>query len=142
MNQLPDQIFEKLESVKREVAAEKGPFRFFALFLREDSPNRWDLLVSAPWLEADQVNGIDYLARRIQSELDTEEVLLLSRVVFIGEHTPGLQSILRAIKVQSGRVELGAGNYFGLEIRRAYIFAADDSQTADWPTSQELIRSL
>ena len=42
-----EQMVEKLASVEREVSSEKGDFRLFALFLREDAQDRWDLLVSA-----------------------------------------------------------------------------------------------
>jgi hypothetical protein len=142
MNQLVNQLLEKLAVMEREVAAEKGAFRFFALFLREDSPGNWDLLVSAPWLEAAQADGMDYLAKQVQARLNTQELLSLSRLVFIGEHTPGLLEMLRAANVQHGKVEMGGGNFLGLDIKHGYIITADDTQTADWPASHNLIRAL
>jgi hypothetical protein len=142
MNQAISRLLGKLESMEREVAAEKGPFRFFALFLRDDSPGKWDLLLSASWLEANQADGMDYLAKQVQSRLDTEELLLLSRLVFIGEHAPGLVAVLNACKTQHNTVELGGGNYFGLEIKHAYIITADDAQVADWPAPPDLTRTV
>jgi hypothetical protein len=142
MNQPIERLLEKLGALERAVTADKGAFRLFALFLREDSPNRWDLLVSAPWLEANQADGMDYLAKQVQSRLDTEELLTISRLVFIGEHTPGLREILGVVNVLHGRVEVGSGNYFGLDIKRGYILTADDKQVADWPTSQSLTRAF
>jgi len=45
------QILDKFVSLERDIASEKGEFSLFALFLREDAEDNWDLLASAPWLE-------------------------------------------------------------------------------------------
>lgn len=36
-------LIEKLATLEQEVSAEKGAFLLFALFLREDAPNVWDI---------------------------------------------------------------------------------------------------
>ena len=95
-----NQLVEKLALMEREVAAEKGDFRLFALLLREDSPDKWDLLVSAPWLDANRSDGMAYLAKQVQSRLDTEQLLSLSRLVFIADDNPGLIAVLQAVCVQ------------------------------------------
>ena len=131
MNQFMNQLLEKLGAMERDVAEEKGPFRFFALFLREDSPGRWDLLVSAPWLEANQVDGIDFLAKQVQARLDAQELLSLSRLVFIEKDNPGLKAIFSAVAIQHGRVEISNCNFFDLEIKHAYIITSDKGTLAD-----------
>lgn len=40
----------KLGRLEAKVSAQKGPFALFALFMREDVPDRWDLVISAPWI--------------------------------------------------------------------------------------------
>jgi len=140
MNPLMNPLLEKLGVMEREVAAEKGAFRFFALFLREESPGKWDLLVSAPWLEANRADGISYLAKQLRARLDIQELLTISRLAFIGEHTPGLQPILQAVHIQHGCVEMGSSNYFGLDIKHAYVITADKEQVADYPA--DLIQTL
>jgi hypothetical protein len=40
-----------LRKAMHEIAAKKGDFTLFALFKRADGLGRWDLVVSAPWLE-------------------------------------------------------------------------------------------
>ncbi len=40
------------------MAAEKGAFDLFALFLREDAPNKWDLLIAADWIDQDKAGAI------------------------------------------------------------------------------------
>jgi hypothetical protein len=48
-------MIEKLKKAEAATAAERGAYALFALFLRKDAPGRWDLLVSAPWIEANTV---------------------------------------------------------------------------------------
>ena len=42
-------FIEKIVSLEQTISTEKGDFVFFALFLREDAQDKWDLVVSAPW---------------------------------------------------------------------------------------------
>ena len=125
-----NQLVEKLASMEREVADERGGFRLFSLFLREDSPNKWDLLVSAPWLDADQSEGMAYLAKRVRSCLDTQELLSLSRIVPIAADNPGLAAIAQAFHVVHSQIELRDRNLFGLQIKHAYIVTCDMSSTS------------
>ena len=52
-----NQLVEKLASLERDISSEKGDFSLFALFLREDAYDRWDLLVSSPWIEINEKKG-------------------------------------------------------------------------------------
>ena len=56
----------KLAQVERDIAKEKGGFILFALFLREDSPDLWDILVSAPWVTKKKDDSIKYIAKKIR----------------------------------------------------------------------------
>ena len=38
----------RLRKAMRDIAAEKGEFTLFGLFMRTDAPGTWDLVVSAP----------------------------------------------------------------------------------------------
>src|SRR5437667_89713 len=40
-----NEFVEHLKDIEVEISDERGPFILFALFLREDSPDRWDLVV-------------------------------------------------------------------------------------------------
>jgi len=126
-----NELLEKLATMEREVAVEKGEFRLFALFLREDSPDKWDLLVSAPWLDENESAGIDYLAKQVQSRLDPQELISLSRLVFIGTDNPGLMAILRAVHIQHSILEVVDNVFFGLKIKHAYIITSDLAKIAN-----------
>lgn len=119
--------FRRLESA---VAAEKGDFALFALFLREDVPDRWDLIVSAPWASSDKNSALAALVSRIKSDLGAEDLTNLSRIVFIDPHDPSVQALNKAFRVEHGRVEVRDSNFFGLPIKHAFIITSKSVNTA------------
>src|ERR1700730_16907202 len=118
--------FAKLES---DIAAERGDFALFALFLREDVPDRWDLVISAPWASADQKAALDYLVNRIKSDLGPTDLTQLSRIVFIDPADVSVQNLNRAIHVEHGSVEVRDTNFFGLPIKHGFIITSKRPST-------------
>jgi hypothetical protein len=118
------ELVEKLVSLERDAALEKGDFTLFALFLREDSPDKWDLLAAADWMDANQRDGIGYLAEQLQSRFTAPELLTLSRIVYIAKDNPGLPAILQAVNVKHGSVEVKNCDFFGMEIKHAYLITS------------------
>jgi hypothetical protein len=55
-------IAERLRAKEKGMSSEKGPFLLFALMLREEAPDLWDLVVSAPWIESDKAKALAYIA--------------------------------------------------------------------------------
>jgi hypothetical protein len=45
------EFIDKYIELERSISYEKGDFSLFALFLREDAADIWDLVVAAPWIE-------------------------------------------------------------------------------------------
>jgi hypothetical protein len=115
---------EKLRVVEKEMSSEKGSFLLFALFLREDAADSWDLLVSAQWLEADKSEGLKYLATKVQSAGTAAELVKLSRIVIIGRDQPMLGAIQSAFSVENGLSEISRSNFNGLRIDHAYIITS------------------
>lgn len=118
------QIIEKLASLEREIASEKGEFSLFALFLREDADDKWDLLASAPWLEANSRESLEYLVNQLRSRLDTQELLSLSMIVVLENSNPVLEAIHKGVKVRHGIVEVRDSISFGVPIQHAYIITS------------------
>ena len=119
------QTIEKLASLEHDIASEKGEFSLFALFLREEADDKWDLLASAPWLEANKRESLDYLVNQLRSRLDTQELLSLSRIVVLEKGNPVLEAIHKRIKVRHGMVEVRASISFGVPIKHAYIITSE-----------------
>src|SRR5256885_49548 len=82
----------KFIELRNEIIGERGDLALFALFLREDAEDRWDLLVSAPWLERNEAAGLRYLSKKLMTRLSERELLEISRVVLIEQSDPGLRS--------------------------------------------------
>lgn len=118
------QLVEKLVPLEHDISADKGGFALFALFLREDAQDRWDLVVSAPWIEANKKKALDYLVNQLQPRLEPRELLSISRIVLIDKDNPALESIHKAIRVEHGTTEVMNSNFFGLQIKHAYIITS------------------
>ena len=116
------ELFGKLKRLEEEISSEKGGFILFGIFLREDAPGKYDLLVSAPWMEAEQKQSLEYLARKVSSKLNRDELLSLSRIVVLERSNPALKAILKSIHVKQGNVELQKkSNFGGVQISYACI---------------------
>ena len=115
---------EKLRKVMNRVSAEKGDFVLFGLFQTEESPDKWDLVVSAPWLEKGKLKALREFVKILSSIIGQGEVLSLSKIVTLNHDEPSLKAILRAVQVENGPLVLQDNNLFGLEIKQAYILRA------------------
>ena len=122
------ELVAKLRSLEQEIAEEKGDFSLFAVFLREDVPNRWDLVVSAAWFGPNEKSTLDYLVDKIRSRLKESELLMLSRIVLVCASDPSLKAIHSAVKVEHGEVEISNSSFFGLLIKQAYIITSKREQ--------------
>lgn len=133
-------IIEKLLKVEQEMASKKGAFSLFALFLREDAEDTWDLLTAAPWIGKDKANALNFIAKRVQKALTHKEMLQLSRIVIIDEDNPALDAIHRAIHVEHGSAEIKDSVFFGLLIKHAYLITSQrlKNKKDDKPSNQRL----
>lgn len=125
--------------LEKDVSEKKGGFFLFALFAREDLPDRWDLVFSAPWSK-NANDAVEYIVAEIKSKLGAEELTNLSRIVFVQPTDPAVQAINRAIRVEHGTAEVRDSHFFGVPIRHAYIITskAKDAVTAKQQPSGEL----
>jgi len=127
------EIVDKLAAKEREMAGERGPFSLFALFLREDAADQWDLVVSASWMAPDKLAALQYIAAKVQQTLGPEHLLDVTRIVVIDVDNPGLDALYRAVRAEHGSVEIRDSNFFGLPIKHAYLITcrrADEGLSA------------
>ena len=115
------ELVNKFVELERKLSQEKGDFTLFALFLREDAADKWDLVVAAPWIEADRKDALPYITKQIQAKLKPEELVGLSRVVLIDQTNPALEAVNRAVKAEHTVVDVQNSDFFGLQRKRAYI---------------------
>lgn len=114
-------LIDEFQGLEARIAAEKGDFVFFALFMREELPNRWDLMIGAPWAYADRKAAVDYVIDQIKSQMGSQALVYLSRIVVIDPHAPAVQAVNRRFPVEHGSLEVADRDFFGLTIKHAYI---------------------
>ena len=122
----------KFASLGAAIEKEKGDFSFFALFEREDVPNRWDLLISAPWT-TDEEQTLEYMFKKIKRHLGPEALISLARIIVLDPTAPQVREFVREYHVERGFAEvenvqpLEDLTISGLPVRRAYILKARSS---------------
>jgi hypothetical protein len=123
------ELTDRFARLEAELAARKGSFVLFALFMREDAPDRWDLIASAPWLGKDNRRSVDYLIKEISSTLGSEDLTNLSRIVVADPDDVAVQNLNRTIQVEHGSVEVRDSTFFGLPVKHAFIITSQRPQT-------------
>ena len=118
------EITETLRSLEQNISEEKGGFLLFALFLREDAPDRWDLLVAAPWIPKNKNTALKYFSNKLVQTLSQKEHLKMSRISIIKPDDPSLSAIQQAMHVEHGLAEIKDSNFFGQQIKHAYIITS------------------
>ncbi len=124
------EIVNKLITIEKETAAERGDYDLFALFLREDSSNKWDVLVAASWIDNNKEDALKYLAKKIQSLFTQSELLLISRIVLIEDSNPELPALQQTISIEHGSAEVKDSNFFGIQIKHAFLITSRRRQAA------------
>lgn len=119
-----NEVVEKFASLEAGIAERKGDLSLFALFLREEVADRWDLVVSAPWVGQNKQEAVDYLIGEIKSHLGAQYLIHLSRIVIVDPDEVAVQALNSALQVEHGRVEVRDSNFFGLPIRQAFIITS------------------
>ena len=119
------QIIEKLTSLERDIASEKGEFSLFALFLREDADDTWDLLGISTVARSRQTRklGLSRSTSCVRGSIH-KNCCPSPRIVLLEKGNPILEAIHKAIKVRHGMAEVGDSISFGVPIKHAYIITS------------------
>ena len=115
---------QKLQAVEKKLSESKGSFELFALFLREDAPNKWDLLVSSDWARNDKKAALSEIIQEIKNVLTDQEQLMLSRLIILDKDDAALKALHGTMHVEHGLAEISDSNFFGLSIKHAYLITS------------------
>jgi len=121
---------EKLQRFMKQMEARRGRFTLFGLFMREDSPGLWDLVLAAPWLENGKLKALGEFVQQMSKTLGQEEVMSFSRIVTLNREDPALRAILSESASLKKPVEKQGHDLFGLPIEHAVILRATQPKTA------------
>ncbi len=116
-----DTIIHKFHSIEKIISQKKGDIRLFALFELEDLQNRWDVIVSAENLLAEDIESLRFVVSVIQNILDKEELIKIAKVVLFDpddDFVVKIQNFLRHNDNPKKFHELEINN---LAIKRGFI---------------------
>ncbi len=117
-------LVQKFIEIERAISGKRGSFRLFGLVLREDSQEKWDVIVSSRWLVGDPKSSLKAISKKIESKLKPDELLRVSRVVVLNTNDNIVRAINQAINVEHGSAEVRDCNFSGLQIKHAYIITS------------------
>jgi hypothetical protein len=118
------ELVQKFIEIEHNISGKYGTFNLFALFLREDSPDKWDLVIASPWISKDKQSALKCVAEYVRGALDTNELLMLSRIVILDDKNKALDAINKAISTTHGAIEIRDSDIFGLRIKHAYLITS------------------
>jgi hypothetical protein len=111
----------KLADLETSMSRDMGEFELFGVLLREESPEKWDLVVAAPWLDPDNRESFKLVADALQEILTREEFLEISRIVILEKGNQFLENLLAVVSVEHSPIEIIDFAWSSISIRRAYI---------------------
>ena len=121
---------EKLRRFMKQVEARKGRFTLFGVFMREDSPAQWDLVLAAPWLENGKLKALGEFVEQMSKAFGQDEVMSFSRIVTLNHDDPSLHAILSESASLKKPLEKQGHDLFGLPIEHAVILRAAQPKAA------------
>ena len=113
-----------LRKAMRDIAAKKGDFTLFAKIRRADAPGTWDLVVSAPWLEAGKLKATSELVELLSDSVGENSLHEFSRIQTVGADHPTVKFMLDNLSEEDGELRVQSTDLFGLQIEEAVVFRA------------------
>jgi hypothetical protein len=126
-----------LRKAMRDISGKKGDFTLFAKIRRSDSLGNWDLVVSAPWLEAGNLKATSELVELLSDSIGNESLQELSRIATVGGDNPTVKFMQQNFAVEDGELRVQITDLFGLQIEEAVVFRAK-RPTAIPPSSKRM----
>lgn len=113
-----------LEQIERELSQQRGSFTLFAIFERQDIPSRWDLVISAPWVEENNEQAMRLLAAEMKKRLPSTDVGRVSRIVLLDSNESSVRAITSEHHVEHGRIPIEEASSYGLPSDRGYLITS------------------
>lgn len=124
-------LVDSLSRVRNELTRDHGEFRVFALFAREDVPEKWDLLLSAPWGDDDPDEALRVTVKSLKNALAPSDRRLIPRIVWLRpsemseEWLGALREIGATMHVKNSCVVVKYAVFNGVPVRDAVLFEVD-----------------
>jgi hypothetical protein len=111
---------DRLRKAMHEMAAQKGDFTLFALFKPANAVGgKWDLVVSAPWLEAGRLASISEVVDLLVKSMGRKALQQFARV-----ETVPADILLKNVPVDDRERWIQSAELFGMQMDEAIILRA------------------
>ena len=119
-------LVKRLQAAEKAIMSAHGHFVLFVLAEREATPGKWDLLVSAPWLETNR-KGVQQMVDALKIYLKPTDWVQLASITPLPPSMDYVQWIARKYDVQHDDQEVLNTFWDGLFIPHGYIITANPS---------------
>ena len=117
-------LVDNLIRVEKHLASKKGPFDLFALILRRELSDKWDLLVAADWIENNFDQSLKLISRELTKKLSSEELSAISKIVLLSIFDQRVKSVQKVIQVEHLNTELVNVDLFGFFVDHGYLITS------------------
>lgn len=116
-------LLKKYADAGGKIAEAEGPLTLYGLFEREDTPGKFDLVVSAPWLSTGR-QSLLHLATYLP-HLTAEEGALMGGIVALAPDDAFVQTMNRVVRTMGHVIETGPMQSEGVDIIRSFVIASE-----------------
>jgi len=122
----------------RRIAAERGDFWLFGLFMRTETLGMWDLVVAASWLEAGQLKAVSEFVKLLSDRIGEESLREFARVATLPQDSEFLDFITRSMPNVNSEQRLRSTDLLARGIEEAIILQTRPVYTAQQALTDRL----
>jgi len=126
---------DKIRKLLHDVIDDKGGFNLAMIAqTSRELPNRWTLIVSAPWIDSlGSRSAVSYLSSKLADYLDRNSLSAIDRISAISSREPLVESVWHSRRLYLNEPEVHMrnwriGSWF---ISDGYLFVADPEASSD-----------
>ena len=121
-------LVSKLTMLERRLAGEEGVFILFGLFQLSDGSGNWDIVVSANWIDAKDLDSTRFFVKQIASALGEKDILKTRGIFTLSPSQPFvIEAVTRfPVNAEEKVLQLSNVEIAGLHMNSAYIITAVD----------------
>lgn len=121
-----EELVKKFQAAEKAISLVRGSFLLFVLAERDEAPGKWDLLVSAEWLEINR-NGIDQMVDALKPYLEPTDWRHLASITPLSPSMKYVQWIAQKYGFQHEVLEVANTFWDGVFVSHAFLITADKS---------------
>jgi hypothetical protein len=114
----------RIQKLERAVSEEKGDFDLFGLFLRDNSTDRWDLVVAAKWIVNNKKQALDLMSVKLKSIVRMPAMLMISRIVLLTRQDAFLIEVQDAVRVDHGLHQVSNVKFGDVSIEKGFVITS------------------